>query len=69
MRMEYIVMLTAISNKKLTKLVATRPSQEDFPIFPYPLPIPPFPPFPSVPPEKVLFLLSYFEKIAHMSVV
>ena len=38
MRMEYIVMLTAISNKKLTKLVATRPSQKDSPIFPSPLP-------------------------------
>ena len=36
MRMEYIVMLTAISNKKITKLVATRPSQEDSPIFPSP---------------------------------
>ena len=52
MRMEYIVMATAISNKKLTKLVATGPSQEDCPIFPSPPP-----PFPSVPPEKVLFLL------------
>ena len=43
MRMEYIVMLTAISNKKLTKLVATRPSQEGFPIFPSISPIPPSP--------------------------
>ena len=50
MRMEYIVMLTAISNKKLTKLVATRPSQEDFPHFPITLS-----PFPSVPPEKVFY--------------
>ena len=36
-------MLTAISNKKLTKLVATRPSQEDSPIYPSLPPIPPFP--------------------------
>ena len=57
MRMEYIVMLTAISNKKLTKLVAARPSQEDSPFSHPPSPFPPFPPFPSVPPEKVLFLL------------
>ena len=49
MRMEYIVMPTAISNKKLTKLVATRPSQEDSPIYPS---LPPIPPFPLV-----LFLL------------
>ena len=54
MRMEYIVMLTAISTKKLTKLVATRPSQEDSP---FSHPPSPFPPFPSVPPKKVLFLL------------
>ena len=38
MRMEYIVMITAMSNKKLTKLVATRPSQENSPIFPSPTP-------------------------------
>ena len=47
-------MLTAISNKKLTKLVATRPSQEDSPFSHTPSP---FPPFSSVPPEKFLFLL------------
>ena len=48
-------MLTAISNKKLTKLVATRPSQEDSPFSHLYLPSPPH--FPSVPPEKILFLM------------
>ena len=47
--------LRPLSNKKLTKLVATRPSQEDSPHFP--TTPSPFPPVPPVPPEKVFLAL------------
>ena len=49
-------MLTAISNKKLTKLVATRPSQEDSPIYP---PLPPIPPFPLSPSCEGFILITH----------